>query len=66
MENFPESNNGIGLDEVVVCLHQVYRIRDNYRASKDVGDCSKCVYDLKNNPACTDYHPVKIYYFEVK
>ncbi|MFH1210997.1 MAG: hypothetical protein V1645_03700 [archaeon] len=50
------------MDEKTICLHQAF-LRDR-PVGDGYGDCSVCLPDMTNNPACRGYYPFKIYNFE--
>jgi len=55
-----------GIEARVVCLHQVIRKKGKlpfelYKAEGQ-GNCDACKYDPINNPRCSGYEPIKVYY----
>lgn len=51
--------------EQKVCLNQVVRSDIGGKDSENVGDCSICTADPKNNCYCQKYRPISIRYYTV-
>jgi len=55
------------IDDGVYCLNQVFRprVRLSSYMRNGGGDCTVCVKDPNGNGHCVNYHPIRLYTFNV-